>query len=149
MRPLNKIAIGCFIPIFVIFVLFIAFIIVGNKPCAFSEHFPEIQQDVTILKSWCSNKMGVDHTCIYIAKINDHKSLSSLFISNVFQRAHASDAHGLVAEYPNWWPPEEDPRITEIYLQRESDQKTGYPYLNRIVRYDPVNNVYYFQWYDL
>jgi len=122
----------------------------ASQPCPFTEHFPEMPPDAQVVESWCNPKIGMDHTCIYKVKMNDHESISILLTSSGFPRVTASEAHGIVnIRYPTWWPPDEDPGLTEIYLHRERDEETGFPYLNRIVRYDPVKDLYYFQWYDL
>ena len=133
-----------------IVVAVIAFLISGiYRPCPFTAHFPEVPPDAQMLNSWCIPKNGMDHTCIYKVRMNDHEAIAALLSSNGFLRVSASEAEGLRTEYPDWWPPDGDIGITEIYLQRETDKETGYPFLNRIVRYDPQNDLYYFQWYDL
>ena len=122
----------------------------ASQPCPFTEHFPEMPPDAQVIESWCDSKIGMDHTCIYKVKMNDHESISALLISNGFPRVTASEAYGISnIRYPTWWPPDGTPGLAEIYLHRECDQETGYPYLNRIVRYDPTYDLYYFQWYDL
>ena len=133
-----------------IFVAIIAFLISGiYRPCPFAEHFPEMPPDAQILDSWCIPKNGMDHTCIYKVRMNDHEAIAALLITNGFLRVRASEADGLVTEYPDWWPSYGDYRMADIFLHRERDSESGYPYLNRIVRYDPESNLYYFQWYDL
>jgi hypothetical protein len=122
----------------------------ASQPCPFTEHFPEMPPDAQIVDSWCNSKIGMDHTCIYKVKMNDHGKISALLISNGFPRVTASEAYGISnIRYPTWWPPDGDFGITEIYLHRERDKESGFPYLNRIVRYDSKNDLYYFQWYDL
>ena len=122
----------------------------ASQPCPFHEHFPEMPPDAQVVESWCNPKIGMDHTCIYKVKMNDHERISALLISNGFPRVTASEAYGISnIRYPTWWPPDGYYRFSEIYLHRERDIETDYPYLNRVVRYDQNTDLYYFQWYDL